>query len=208
MYKGEKLNSITHLAGTALAIAGTAILITKAALHDGARAVVSVSIFGAMLIVLYLFSTLYHSISGRAKRVLQKFDHGSIYLLIAGTYTPFTLVALNRTSPSWGWSLFGVEWGLAAFGIAQELLIGKRTRAISYLLYVVMGWVIVLALKPLLQALPSGGINWLVAGGLAYTFGIIFYALDTRLKHSHGIWHLFVLAGSLCHYTAVAGYVL
>lgn len=208
MYKGEKLNSITHLAGTALAIAGTAVLITKAAQHDGARAVVSVSIFGAMLIVLYLFSTLYHSIGGRAKRVLQKFDHSSIYLLIAGTYTPFTLVALNRVSPPWGWSLFGVVWGLAAFGITQELLIGERTRAISYLLYVVMGWVIVLALKPLLQALPSGGLYWLVGGGLAYTFGIIFYALDTRLKHSHGIWHLFVLAGSLCHYISVAGYVL
>jgi hemolysin III len=208
MYKGEKLNSITHLTGTALAIAGSAVLITKAALYDGTREVVSVSIFGAMLIVLYLFSTLYHSINGRAKLVLQKFDHGSIYLLIAGTYTPFTLVALNKASPSWGWSLFGVEWGLAAFGIAQELLIGKRTRTISYLLYVVMGWIILLAAKPLLQALPSGGLSWLVAGGLAYTFGIIFYALDTRLKHSHGIWHLFVLAGSLCHYIAVVGYVL
>lgn len=208
MYKGEKLNSITHLVGTALAIAGTAVLITKAAQYDGARAVASVSIYGAMLIVLYLFSTLYHSIGGHAKQVLQKFDHGSIYLLIAGTYTPFTLVALNKASPSWGWSLFGVEWGLAALGIVQELLIGKRTRAVSYLLYVVMGWIIVLALKPLLQALPSSGLHWLVAGGLAYTFGIIFYALDTRLKHSHGIWHLFVLAGSLCHYTAVAAYVL
>lgn len=204
MYTGERFNSISHLAGTVLAIAGTAVLMVHAAHTGKALVVVSTAIYSAMLVLLYACSTLYHSVRGAAKKVLQKFDHLSIYLLIAGTYTPFVLVTLHG---AWGWSLFGVVWGLAALGIVQELLLGGRTRLVSYLLYPLMGWLILIAVRPLMQALPASAIAWLVAGGLAYTLGIVFYALDYRLRHAHGIWHLFVLLGSACHYLAILGYV-
>ncbi|GLR11719.1 hemolysin III [Chitinimonas prasina] len=205
MYHGERFNSITHLTGSALAIAGTAVLITLASLQGDAWKIVSSAIYGSMLIVLYLGSTLYHSIKGpKAKAVLQKIDHCAIYLLIAGTYTPFTLVTLRGP---WGWTLFGLSWGLAIFGIVQELTLGRRTRILSMILYVVMGWLIVIGIKPLIANLPTAGLAWLAGGGLIYSAGIYFFLNDERVPHYHGIWHLFVLGGSLCQYVSILFYV-
>lgn len=204
MYHGERLNSITHLVGAAFSVAGMAILLTIAAQQGDIWKLVSFSIYGSMLVLLYCFSTLYHSLQGRAKAVFQRLDHTAIYLLIAGTYTPFTLVTLRGP---WGWALFGANWGLALIGIVQELWLGKRTRVLSLIIYFVMGWMIVFAMKPLIAALPTGGLVLVAAGGLAYTVGIIFYVIDERMRHAHGIWHLFVLAGSICQYLSVLLYV-
>ncbi len=204
MYYGERLNSITHLMGAVLAAAGAAVLVVLAARLGDPWKIVSFSIYGLMLFALYTMSTLYHSIRGKGKRVLQKLDQCSIYLLIAGTYTPFTLVTLRG---AWGWSLFGVIWGLAALGIVQEAWLGKGARILSLVIYFLMGWLSVIAVKPLLAALTPAGFAWLAAGGLFYTVGIIFYALDEKLRHGHGIWHMFVLAGSVSHYLAILLYV-
>lgn len=205
MYYGERFNALTHLCGALLALAGSVVLIVLAVQDGDPWKVVSVSIYGATLVLLYSFSTLYHSLRGRAKAVLRKLDHHSIYLLIAGSYTPFCLVTLRGP---WGWSLFGVVWGLAGLGILQELRSNRGPRIFSVVIYVVMGWVALVAVVPLLQALGTAGFAWLAAGGLLYTFGIIFYALDERLRHAHGIWHLFVIAGSAAHYVAILLYVL
>ena len=205
MYYGEKFNALTHLVGAVLALAGTVVLIVLAALGGDPWKIVSVSIYGATLILLYSFSTLYHSLRGRAKVILRKLDHNSIYLLIAGSYTPFCLVTLRGP---WGWSLFGVVWGLAAFGILQELMQRSEARILSVVIYVVMGWVALVALAQLRHALGPDGFAWLVAGGLFYTVGIVFYVIDKRLAHAHGIWHLFVIAGSACHYVAILLYVI
>jgi hemolysin III len=147
---------------------------------------------------------LYHSVRGPAKNVLRKLDHCAIYLLIAGSYTPFTLVSLRG---AWGWPLFGTVWALALFGILQEIWFAKGTRTVSLVIYVMMGWLALVAVAPLISALSWGGFALLAAGGLLYTIGIAFYALDERLPHGHGIWHLFVLAGSACHYFTVLFYV-
>ena len=205
MYYGEKFNAVTHLIGAVLALAGSIVLIVLAVQGGDPWKVVSVSIYGATLVLLYSFSTLYHSLRGRAKDILRELDHHSIYLLIAGTYTPFCLVTLRG---SWGWSLFGTVWGLALLGSLQELRKDSGARILSVVIYVVMGWVALAALIPLLHALGPAGFAWLAAGGLFYTIGIIFYALDARLKHAHGVWHLFVIAGSATHYVAVLNYVL
>ncbi len=157
-----------------------------------------------MLLTLYLTSTLYHSVRGKAKDVLQRLDHCAIYLLIAGTYTPFMLVTLRGP---WGWSLFGVVWGLALIGIVQEYVYAKGARILSLVIYVAMGWLVVIGIKPLIAALEWDGFLWLAAGGLCYTGGIAFYATDHKLRHGHGIWHLFVLAGSSCHFVAILFYV-
>jgi hemolysin III len=158
-----------------------------------------------MLCVLYLISTWYHCTrSPRLKAILQKCDHSAIYLLIAGSYTPYTLVTLRGP---WGWSLFGVSWGLAVLGITQELTLGRRTRSVSMVLYVLMGWLALVAVHPLVTTLPAAGTAWLVAGGVIYTAGIWFFINDERIRHGHGIWHLFVLAGSLCQFVSVARYV-
>ncbi|MCD6527471.1 MAG: hemolysin III family protein [Desulfuromonas sp.] len=201
----ELANSITHGVGIVLAICGLGILITVAAESGGVWHMVSCSVFGTTLILLYASSTLYHSIPlPRAKAVLRVFDHVAILLLIAGTYTPFTLITLHGP---WGWSLFGVIWFLAVAGIFIELSTLRRRRALSIALYVAMGWVIVLAVKPLLAALPSEGWLLLLLGGLAYTGGIGFY-LWRRLPYHHAIWHLFVLTGSVLHFFAVLLYVM
>ena len=205
MYPGERLNAWTHLLGAVLAIAGTVSLVTMAAALGDPWKIVSVSIFGATLILLYTASTLYHSLRGRAKRILRKLDHLSIYLLIAGTYTPFCLVTLRG---SWGWTLFGIVWGLALAGMLQELRPRSEARVLSLVIYAIMGWVIVVAVKPLLDHLETAGFLWLAAGGLFYTVGIVFYVFDGRFRHWHGIWHLFVLGGSLSHYLAIALYVV
>lgn len=205
VHVGERFNSITHLVGAVLSMAGLATLVTMGALQGDAYKVVSFSVYGAMLCVLYAISTLYHSVRKPSlKAILQKCDHSAIYLLIAGSYTPFTLVTLRGP---WGWSLFGVSWGLAAFGIVQELTLGRRTRAVSMVLYVLMGWLALVAIRPLIHALPPVGTAWLVAGGVIYSAGIYFFINDERICHGHGIWHLFVLAGSLCQFVSIALYV-
>ncbi|MEY4564713.1 MAG: hypothetical protein RLZZ618_3990 [Pseudomonadota bacterium] len=203
MYHGERFNSWTHLGGLLLATAGAAVLITSTALTGDAWQIVSCSIFGATMILLYGASTLYHSVSGAAKRVLVKFDHCAIYLLIAGTYTPIALVTLRGP---WGWSLFGVVWGLAVIGILKELCIGRESVP-SVPLYVAMGLLGAVAAVPLYEQMDTGGLITLVAGGVFYLTGIIFYANDERWRHAHGIWHLFVLAGTACHYVTVLCYV-
>ena len=204
MYYGERLNGGTHLTGAVLAAAGAAVLIVLAARQGDPWKITSFSIYGAMLLALYTLSTLYHSTRGRVKDVFRKLDHCSIYLLIAGTYTPFTLVTLRG---AWGWSLFGVIWGLAALGIAQEAWLAKVPRIVSLVIYVLMGWLAVIAVLPLIDALTPAGFAWLAAGGMLYTAGIVFYAFDEKLRHGHGIWHLFVLAGSVSHYFAILLYV-
>lgn len=205
MYHGERLNAWTHLVGTMLSISGASVLITLAAMMGDPWKIVSVSIFGATLILLYSASTLYHSLRGRAKAILRKLDHLSIYLLIAGTYTPFCLVTLRGV---WGWTLFGIVWGLALIGMLQEIRPRSEARILSLVIYAVMGWVIVIATGPLLDHLETTGLVLLAAGGLLYTGGIVFYAFDDRFRHWHGIWHLFVIGGSLLHYLAIALYVI
>ena len=205
MYYGEKLNALTHLVGAVLALAGSVVLVVLAALSGDPWKIVSVSIYGLTLVLLYTVSTLYHSVRGRAKNVLRELDYQSIYLLIAGSYTPFCLVTLRGP---WGWSLFGVVWGLAVIGCLQELGPRSEARVLSVLIYVGMGWVALVALIPLLDALGRAGFAWVAAGGLFYTFGIIFFALDARITHAHGVWHLFVMAGSASHYVAILRYVL
>jgi hemolysin III len=205
MYPGERFNGLTHFSGALLALAGTVVLVVLASLQADPWKIVSFSIYGATLLFLYASSTLYHSTRGRAKEVFRKFDHAAIYLLIAGTYTPFTLVSLNGP---WGWSLFGVVWGLAVAGIIQELWFAKGARIASLVLYLLMGWVAIVAVVPLIDALSWQGFAWLIAGGAVYTAGVVFYFFDERFRHFHGIWHLFVLAGSAIHYTAIVLYVL
>lgn len=206
MYKGERFNSITHLIGAILSIAGAAVLITFASLYGDVWKIVSSSIYGAMLVLLYSVSATYHITPvGRAKKILQKLDHISIYLLIAGTYTPFALIALRGP---WGWWLFGINWGLALVGITYELTLAHRTRTPSMIIYVIMGWMILIALKPLVLTLPMAGIVWLTLGGVLYTGGIVFFLFDEKVKHFHGIWHLFVLGGSACQFVAILGYLV
>ena len=205
MYYGERLNALTHLVGAVLALAGSIVLIVLATLGGDGWKIVSVSIYGVTLVLLYSLSTLYHSLRGHAKDILRELDHHSIYLLIAGSYTPFCLVTLRGP---WGWSLFGAVWALAAIGSLEELRPRHGARILPVVLYAIMGWMVVVAVSPLIKALGPVGLSWLIAGGLFYTIGIIFYALDTRLTHSHGIWHLFVLAGSIAHYVAILRYVV
>jgi hemolysin III len=205
MYYGEKLNTITHLVGTVLALAGSVALIVFASLTADPWKITSVIIYGITLVLLYSFSTLYHSMRGPIKALFQKLDHHSIYLLIAGSYTPFCLVSLRS---NWGWTLLAVIWGLALLGSLQELRQKTDARLLSVVIYIVMGWAALAALVPLKHALGATGFAWVAAGGLFYTVGIIFYALDTRLRHAHGIWHLFVIAGSGAHYVAILFFVL
>ena len=204
MRPGERFNGYTHLAGAMLASAGAAVLVTLAALKADPWRIVAFSVYGASLVLLYLASTLYHGLHGRAKAVFRKLDHCSIYLLIAGTYTPFALVTLNGP---WGWSLFGAVWGLAVVGIAQECWIARGARIPSLAIYVVMGWLALVAVAPLFAALGGAGMAWLVGGGLVYTAGIVFYVFDERVRHFHGIWHLFVMGGSGAHYAAIVAFV-
>jgi len=205
MYHGERFNSITHLVGAALALAGLVVLVVFASLKGDLWKIVSFSIYGGSLFLLYTLSTLYHSLRGRAKQIFMKLDHVAIYLLIAGTYTPLTLVTLRGP---WGWSLFGIVWGLAIIGIVVDALHRQGSRSVQMVIYLLMGWLILVALYPLVRAIPTGGLALLVLGGLFYTVGIVFYALDDRIKHAHGIWHLFVLAGSIAHFLAMLLYVL
>ena len=205
MYHGERFNAWTHFIGAIMAVTGSVALIIMASMLGDPWKIVSTSIFGATLILLYTTSTLYHSLRGRAKTVLRKLDHLSIYLLIAGTYTPFCLVTLRG---AWGWTLFGIVWGLAVLGMLQEIKPRSEARIMSLVIYALMGWVVIIAVRPLLVQLSTAGFVWLASGGLLYTVGIVFYAFDSRFRHWHGIWHLFVIGGSLAHYVAIANYVI
>ncbi len=204
MYHGERFNGYSHLAGALLALTGAIVLIVAGALQQDAWKIVSFAVYGTSLVLLYGCSTVYHSTRGRLKSFFRRLDHNAIYLLIAGTYTPFALVSLRGP---WGWSLFGIVWGLALLGIIQEFRPRKRTRALSLIIYVVMGWIALVALFPLIEALTPAGFSWLVAGGVVYTAGIVFYAYDDRFTHWHGIWHLFVIGGSATHYFTILLYV-
>lgn len=200
MYPGERFNSITHLVGAVLALIGVTVMVTLAGMQGEAIRIASVAVYGTTLFLLYLFSTLYHSLRGPAKRVFQILDHNAIYLLIAGSYTPFTLIALQGAT---GWWLFGTVWSLALIGVLLDSLPHKGRRWWSIPIYLGMGWAIVFTLDPLLAALPPSGFRWLLAGGLLYTGGVVFYVLDDWWPWCHGIWHLFVLAGSISHYFAI-----
>lgn len=205
MHKGERFNSITHLVGSIAAIIGLVVLIVTASRQGDVLPTLSVAIYGVTLVLLYVFSTLNHSLRGKAKDVFQKLDFLAIYLLIAGTYTPLSLISLRE---DWGWVIFGLVWGLAALGIFLELLPQKGNRIVSLVIYLIMGWVIIIAIKPLIQALGMAGFGWLLLGGMFYTFGVFFYVYDERVKHFHGIWHLCVLAGSTIQYFTIFYYVL
>ncbi len=196
----EAANTITHGLGLGLAIAGLVVIVVVAT-RGGARTVVACSVYGAMLVLNYLASTLYHSVKYKGpKKLFRILDHCAIYLLIAGTYTPFTLVCLKG---GWGWSIFGVIWGLALAGILFKVFFIGRFAIMSALVYLAMGWLIVIATKPLIGSIPVWGLIWLGAGGLAYTGGILFFAFDTKVRYFHAVWHIFVLAGSIFHYFAV-----
>ena len=205
MYYGERFNAWTHLVGSLLAAIGAILLVIAAGLQGDPWKIVSFSIYGVTLIALYGISTLYHSTRGRAKVIMRKLDHLSIYLLIAGSYTPFCLVSLRGP---WGWSLFGVVWGLALIGMLQEIKPRSEARVLSIVIYALMGWIVLVAVDPLLHALGTAGFAWLAAGGVFYTVGIVFFAYDRRFRHWHGIWHLFVIAGSLLHFIALFFFVL
>ena len=196
----ELANAISHGIGVGLSIAGLVLLIVRAALHGDAWQVVSGAIFGASLTILYLASTIYHAVpQGNWKQRLRIMDHTAIYLLIAGTYTPFVLVTLRG---AWGWTLFGIIWGLAVLGIAFKLIFRTRFELLSTLFYLAMGWMVIIAVKPMLNALPLEGLLWLAAGGIAYSLGVIFYVWE-KLPFNHAIWHGFVMAGSILHFFAV-----
>ncbi|MBI4988823.1 MAG: hemolysin III family protein [Rhodocyclales bacterium] len=201
----EIASSVTHGVGIVLAIAGLAVLVAFAARHGDAWHIVGCSVFGAALILCFTTSTLYHSVQAeRARRALRALDHSAIFLLIAGTYTPFLLV--NLRGP-WGWSLFAVIWGLTFAGIALRLLLKGRLHGLIVSIYVAMGWVVVVAVEPMLKHVGAGGLALLAAGGLAYTSGVAFYKWR-RLPYNHAIWHGFVLAGAALHYFAVLFYVI
>jgi hemolysin III len=201
----EVAHSVTHGVGLLAAVTGLVVLVILAAATRDPWRITSCSIYATTLVLLYAASTLYHALSStRARRVFRVLDHSAIFLLIAGTYTPFALVSLRGP---WGWTLLGIVWGLAVVGVAVKAVYGTRWPILSTALYIGMGWTVVIALKPLVEHVPPGGLAWLVAGGLAYTGGVVFYAW-TRLRYSHAIWHVFVLAGSVCHYIAVVLYVV
>jgi hemolysin III len=201
----EIWHAITHGVGLALSIAGLAVLSAYATLQGSALVITSSAIFGATLIIMYGSSTLYHAITHtRIKKLFQQFDHASIYFLIAGTYTPVTLVSLGGTL---GWSIFYIVWTTAIFGIFLKFVYPNRFEMLSLVLYLVLGWIIVVAAKPIFESIDSGGLWLMLAGGLSYTFGIIFYVWD-NLPFNHTIWHLFVLGGSIFHYFMVLLYVI
>ncbi len=201
----ELVNSLIHGVGALLSIGGVSVLVVFASLYGTAWHIVACSIYGVTLILLYVVSTWYHAArSFHSKQVLQVIDHACIYLLIAGTYTPFMLVIFP---PGWGWSLFGVEWGLAVAGVVLKIFYVNQFNVISTLVYLGMGWLILIAIFPLIEYLSLAGIVWLFLGGVAYTAGTVFY-LKEQVRFSHAIWHVFVLTGSICHYFAIFFYVL
>ncbi len=201
----EVANALTHGIGLLLALVAVPVLIVLAATHATVWHIVGVSVYGVTLISLYTASTMYHAVRHPpAKRILRILDHSAIYLLIAGTYTPFTLVNLRGV---WGWTLLGLVWTIALLGVTWKIVRVERHVVVSTILYIAMGWLVAIAVRPLFHAVPIGGLAWLLGGGLAYTLGVAFFGAS-RLRFSHAVWHLFVLAGSACHYVAIMRYVL
>ncbi len=201
----ELANRLTHGVGALLSLAGLVLMVVYSALHGDAWVITSTAIYGASLVILYTASTLYHTVtSDRWRRFFQKLDHAAIFLLIAGTYTPFTLGPLRG---GWGWTLFGIVWGFAVIGIVLKLFFAGRADVLSTIAYLVMGWLVVIAVKPLLAALPAGALWLLLSGGLCYSLGTIFYLWE-KLPYNHAVWHLWVLGGSVCHWAAVFGYIV
>ena len=202
----EIANSVTHGLGLLLSVAAVPLLLLSARGSGDGWRMAAVAVYGTTLVLLYGASTLYHAVpSPRAKEIFQRLDHAAIYLLIAGTYTPFVLVPLRG---AWGWSLFGVVWGLAVVGVTLKAMFGARLRRLSTTVYVLMGWLIVVAVRPLTTHVHPSGLLWLLAGGLLYTGGVVFYAWDGRLRYGHALWHLFVLGGSVTHFCAVLWYAV
>ncbi|MCF6214490.1 MAG: hemolysin III family protein [Flavobacteriaceae bacterium] len=201
----EKINVLSHGFGFILSVLATVFLVVGASLNGTVWHVVSFSIYGASLIILYLASTLYHNAKKpKLRRRLNVFDHASIYVLIAGTYTPFALVTLNGV---WGWTIFGITWGLALAGIILKLFFTGKYDILSTVMYILMGWVVLVAIKPLVNNLAFEGVMWLFAGGISYTIGAVLYSIE-KIKYNHAIFHLLVLLGSFCHFMAVYFYVL
>lgn len=200
----EIANSISHGLGLIAALVAVPLLIVHAVRHGGAAFIVGASLFSATIFLLYLSSTVYHALPmGKAKRAFRVLDHSSIFLLIAGTYAPFTLGVLRG---AWGWTLFGIVWGLAIAGVALKASGRISHPVFSTGLYLLMGWLVVVAIDPLFTSVPTAGLLWLLAGGLSYTAGVVFFAADSWLQYGHLIWHLFVVAGTACHYFAVLWY--
>lgn len=200
----EVANSISHGIGLIAALAGAPLLIMHAAGHADAVFIIGTSIFSVTMILLYLASTIYHALPvGKAKRFFRIIEHSAIFLLIAGTYTPFTLGVLRG---AWGSTLLGIVWGLAAAGVALKIFDKASRPVLSTGLYLLMGWVILIAVDPLLARVPTAGLVWLLAGGLSYTTGVVFFVTDSRMRYGHLIWHMFVMAGTTCHYFAVLWY--
>ncbi|MFT5710112.1 MAG: hemolysin III [Halioglobus sp.] len=208
MYYGEKLNSISHLVGAVLALVGLGALLTVGLQSKDPWVLGSFTVFGVSMALLYTMSTLYHSFHPpRLKKLFQLFDHIAIYLLIAGTYTPYMLVSLREGN---GWTIMAIIWTLAAIGVLSEVLLsGRAIKVGQIVIYLVMGWACSFEFASLKTALPEAGLNWLVAGGLAYTVGVVFYLIDgaKMMLHAHGIWHFFVLAGSVCHFISIIAFV-
>jgi len=203
--KEEIANSVTHGIGVALAIAALVLLVVFASLQGNPWKIVSFSVYGASLVTLYLASTFYHSFrKPRLKQIFQIIDHASIYILIAGTYTPFTMVTIRGP---WGWSIFGIIWGLALMGVVFKIFFIKKFRILSVIIYILMGWLIVGAMHEIVANLDTMGLIWLILGGVAYTGGVYFFA-NHKIKFNHAIWHLFVLGGSICHFFAILFHVL
>ena len=203
---GEEIaNSVSHGAALLAAVAGTPFLVVGAMRHGDRLNVAGASIFAATMVLLYFTSMLYHALPATrgAKRLFQVLDHSAIFLLIAGTYTPFTLGVLRGP---WGWTLLALIWSMALAGVVLKAVAGTRFPRLSTAIYQVMGWSVVIAVKPMWQLMPGWGLFWLVAGGLAYTLGVAFYATDWRLRYGHFVWHLFVAAGTACHFIAVLNY--
>jgi len=207
MYQGEKFNSITHLVGAVLALVGLGALLAVSISTGDAMMITSFSIFGFTLVLLYTMSTLYHSFHPPGLKLLfQKLDHVAIYLLIAGTYTPYMLVTLRHGNGPW---ILSAVWGLAILGVLLDVFLPKRITVVQLVIYLVMGWFCAVDFSGLKAGISAAGIIWLTAGGIAYTAGVLFYVLDKleKLRHAHGIWHLFVLCGSICHFISIITYV-
>jgi len=205
MYEGERFNTVSAAIGLVAALAGATVLVVLAARQGNPWKIASLSVYGATLFLSYLGATLYHATPGKHKALLRRLDRLAIYLLIAGTYTPFTLITLRGTV---GWTIFGTIWALAVLGVFMDTSRQIRRGVLPVFVYLAMGWLCVVAIKPLLHALPLPGFLWLLAGGLFYTIGVVFFALGSRVRHSHGIWHLLVMAGSVSHYIAIIVYLL
>jgi len=214
MHPGEKFNTASHLIAAIIAVPGLIYLVVLAAATSDPWKITSVSIYGTSLVLLYISSTLCHGHSGRYEKFFEKMDHLSIYVLIAGTYTPYMLVTLRGV---WGWSIFGVVWSLALIGMLIDIWPNRKNKAdnekessriVQLIIYLVMGWLVLIPLSPLAEKLANNGITLLALGGVLYSIGVVFFILSDRFKHAHGIWHLFVIGGSVSHYISISAYVI